>query len=420
LKEIVMHAVRWISKNAILRVVTFAVILLSAASVWASDPWADYVVEFNQTIGQHVGDEALSDSTAALGAPNYRGEYDSQTYAILSLGQGGHIVLGFDQPVIDDRLNPEGYDFIVFGNAMWHGGTFGYKWIEPAYIEIAQDVDGNKMYDSQIDGPFYLLLPPYKRPAELAPTQVTEFDTDPYNFFGDTGNTVTPLAGYADITPSLRLGDIDADNVVEVPNMDTAAFYTVPDRHADPDDTTTWAIDPGSGGGDAFDIKWAVEVDRYEDTTAFIAEGVWGSSSDQYYSPIVGTPIPKLDQYGQPVGANIDRFTFIRIVDAVPNDFQELWGDIDSEIDAVADVAPVDFALQITSNLDHSVTLSWDTVAAARHYDIYYSDQPGSTLTLCAENLDTATLTWIDTGDTSRPHPSSAPSRSYTISARRD
>ena len=413
-----MHAVRWVSRTAVLRVVACTAMLLCAATVFASDPWADYVVEFNQTIGQHVGVEYLSDAAAALGAPDYRGSYDSQAYAILSLGQGGHIVLGFDQPVIDDRLNPEGYDFIVFGNAMWHGGAFGYKWIEPAYVEIARDVNGDKIYDPQIDGPFYLLLPPYKRPAELLPTQVG----GNYNFFGDTGNTVTPLAGYADITPSLKLGDINADNVVEVPDMDTAAFYTVPDRHADPADTSTWTIDPGSGGGDAFDIKWAVEVDHYQDTTAFITAGVWGSTSDQYYSPIIGTPVPKLDQYGQPVPANIDRFSFIRIVDAVPDDFQGLWGDIDSEIDAVADVAPVDFGFQIVNNPDQTVTLSWNHVPAAQRYDIYCSDRPGTSFTLCAEIIDSASLslTWTDSGDTSRAHPALTPSRIYTISARRD
>jgi len=38
--------------------------------------------------------------------------------ALVSLGQGGHIILGFDEPVTDDPLNPEGFDFIVFGNAI--------------------------------------------------------------------------------------------------------------------------------------------------------------------------------------------------------------------------------------------------------------------------------------------------------------
>ena len=412
-----MRAAQVVSRQLyiILGAVSALMMLVCQASL--ANPWADYVVEFNQSIGQHVGNPQFSDPAQALGPPTGGGTNWQNNSSVVSLGQGGDIVLGFNEPVVDDPLNPEGYDFIIFGNAFWlSGDPYHNKYIEPAYVEIAQDIDQNGEYDPEVDGPFYLILPPSKAPSELVPTQIG----GGYNLTGDTGDTITPLAGYADISPTLVLGDIDVDNIEDIPGMDPADFYTVPDRHSDLVDTSTWEIDPGSCGGDAFDIKWAVEVDHYEDTTAFIAEGVWGSSSDQYYSPIIGTPIPKLDQYGQPVGANIDRFTFIRIVDAVPDDFQGLWGDIDSEIDAVADVTPVDFALRISSNLDQSITLSWDSIPAAQHYDIYYSDLPGSTIALCAEDLDTATLTWTDAGDTSRTHPSLTPSRIYTISVRRD
>jgi len=411
-----MRAARIVSRQVCVIMGACSALMILVAQVLAADPWADYVVEFNQTIGQHVGNPQFSDPQKSLGPPSGAGTSMQNNSSVVSLGQGGHIVLGFDQPVLDDSLNPEGYDFIVFGNAFWlSGDPHLNKFIEPAYVEIARDIDQNQQYQPEIDGPFYLLLPPSTAPTDLRPTQIG----GGYSSIGDTGDTITSLGGYADISPTLILGDLDGDNEDTIA-MDPVDFYTVPDRHSDPFDTSTWVIDPGSGGGDAFDIKWAVEVSHYQDTAAFIAASVWGSDTDQYYSPILGTPIPILDQYGQPVPANIDRFTFIRIVDAVPDDFQGLWGDIDSEIDAVADVAPADFELKVIRNPDRSITLSWNSVPAARVYDIFYTDDPVGPLLLCAEGLDTATLSWTDTGDTLRPHPSEVRSRFYTLSARRD
>ena len=60
--------------------------------------------------------------------------------------------------------------------------------------------------------------------------------------------------GYADLSPTLQLGDLDADNVVDDPNADPNDFYTRPD------DPLRVGITMGAGGGDAFDIGWAIDA----------------------------------------------------------------------------------------------------------------------------------------------------------------
>lgn len=47
----------------------------------------------------------------------YFDEQDEPVFELVSIGQGGRLVLKFDHPVVDDPKNPCGIDFIVFGNA---------------------------------------------------------------------------------------------------------------------------------------------------------------------------------------------------------------------------------------------------------------------------------------------------------------
>jgi hypothetical protein len=99
--------------------------------------------------------------------------------------------------------------------------------------------------------------------------------------------------GYADYTPTLLLGDLDADNVIDDPDITPEAFYTRPD------DPHRVGITPGAGGGDAFDIARAIDP-----------------------------------QTGQP--ANLPGFTFIRITNGV-HAVNGPFGEVSPEIDAVAD-----------------------------------------------------------------------------------
>ncbi len=52
---------------------------------------------------------------------------------IVTVGVGGHLILKFNHKVCDDRNNPYGYDFIVFGNSFFSAivGSSGYDYGDP-------------------------------------------------------------------------------------------------------------------------------------------------------------------------------------------------------------------------------------------------------------------------------------------------
>ena len=107
------------------------------------------------------------------------------------------------------------------------------------------------------------------------------------------------IFGYAEYSPTLVQGDLDGDDVVDDPALAPEDFYTVPDN------PLAVGITPGSGGGDAFDIAWAID-------------------------PATGSP------------AELRGFDFIRVTSAI-NAVDEFLGEKSAEIDAVADVSPDPF-----------------------------------------------------------------------------
>jgi len=108
--------------------------------------------------------------------------------------------------------------------------------------------------------------------------------------------SVEGVFGYADTSPTLVVGDLNADNVADDPTMTAEAFYTWPD------DPQTVGVSPRAGGGDAFDVRWAVD-------------------------PRTGD------------AANVPGFDFLRLTTAVDS-VSPLFGEKSGEIDAVADVRP--------------------------------------------------------------------------------
>jgi hypothetical protein len=258
-------------------------------------------------------------------------------------GFGGSITLGFDARVIDDPANPLGLDAIVFGNSIWAGGNPNRRFAECAVIEISRDTNGNGLADDA-----WFLVPGSHLASPPTPEQVytQRWDDD----FGDgefpppgptwvplgksgewtttgyrlpqspfasgvggivvnpngTGAEVEGVWGYADTSPTLVLGDTDADNVVDIPapGIDPWEFYTLPD------DPRVVGVGPGfgtpggrGGGGDAFDIAWAID-------------------------PVTGAP------------AGLDGFDFVRITSGVVR-FETLLGETSAEIGGVADVRPI-------------------------------------------------------------------------------
>lgn len=311
------------------RLVLAAVAL--ADGVVAETPFATRVIDYSPAPGQWVNDFRFNNPSAALGQPFPGGLPSPDEFSLVSLGGfGGSIILAFDHTIQDDLLNPFGMDAIVFGNAFWVSSNPNDHWAECATIEISLDVNGNGDADdrwylipgSHIPDPtgqflvvtwdddvaddtyppaFDTWIPPglsgmwtteaYELPGDLfGPPVVTNPSLDP---------GVEGIIGYAEYSPTLLLGDLDADNVVDDPTIPPEEFYTVPD------DPLEVGMTPGSGGGDAFDIAWAIH-------------------------PATGK------------SANLPGFDFIRITTAVNVVFGAL-GEKSPEIDAVADVAPDPF-----------------------------------------------------------------------------
>lgn len=112
-----------------------ATFVLAAFSVRApgQDPWADRVVSYDPG-STPVG--GFKDPQTALGSPErFTGEGvfpgvvsvfnpPFGTDELVSIGEGGHLTLGFDEPITNDASHPFGVDFLAFGN----GGFVDVKW----------------------------------------------------------------------------------------------------------------------------------------------------------------------------------------------------------------------------------------------------------------------------------------------------
>ncbi|MFH1746488.1 MAG: hypothetical protein ABIG44_05520 [Planctomycetota bacterium] len=321
--------------NAMQIAMTILTVLLGTTALPAQSPFATTVIDFTPAPGQFVNDNLYNDPAIALGRPYGGGFTDSGMSSLVSLGGfGGSITLGFDHTVLDDPANPFGLDAIVYGNAIWVGANPNRRWAECGHIEISQDVNSNSLADD----PWYLIpgshigqigmpadqleiqvwddniadptwppedeywIPPgnsgtwstsaFRLPPEVFETVIVENPNGP-------DATEEGIFGYADYTPTLKLGDLDGDNIVDDPDMLPEEFYPRPD------DPLAVGLTLTCGGGDAFDIAWAID-------------------------PITAEP------------ANLAGFDFIRITTAVnlvilmpPPPLNEL----STEIDAVVDVA---------------------------------------------------------------------------------
>ena len=321
-----------------------AVCVLAISMVTRADsPFAATVIDFSPAPGQFVNVSQYNDPNRALGAPVGGGTSNPDNSKLVSLGGfGGSLTLKFDYTVLDDAANPYCLDAIVFGNAHWVGSNSNRHWAECGYIEISRDTNSNGLSDD----PWYLIpgshiadppsqfemqtwddnigdptnppedenwIPPgysgvwntqaYRLPPEVFDVMVLE---NPNGLAA----TEEGIYGYVDYSPVLILGDLDADNDVDDPNSAPEDYYTVPD------DPFVVGITPGAGGGDAFDIAWAID-------------------------PNTGAP------------AELDGFDFIRITNGVHYVGVAL-NELSPEIGGVADVAP---GLMGDGDRDHDVDI---------------------------------------------------------------
>jgi hypothetical protein len=244
-------------------------------------------MSYDPAPGQFVNNPDFNDPARALGPPVSGGLFAADNTKVVTLGGwGGSIVLGFDQPVPNlppGPDNPQGLDFIIFGNAFAVGGNLNRRWAEAGVVEVSADANHNGLADDAwflIPGSHLLptaqrisvtysatnpALPPTNKAwvpsARAGTTWVVSGYALPAGLFAGpvvtnplgTAVETMGLFGYADFTPAVLLGDLDADNTIDDPTISPEDFYT---RPSDPAKSRPTA---GSGGGDGFDIAWAVD-----------------------------------------------------------------------------------------------------------------------------------------------------------------
>lgn len=254
------------------------------------DPWADEVIEYSPMSPV----SGFTDPLKALGPPQGGPVNQPNNGSVVSLGvPRARITLKFDTPVTDDPQNPFGLDCIVYSNAFWVGGNPQRKFQEPGIIEISADTNANGMADDE-----WFLIPGSRGlsyAAGLTPIisepDGDDNDSDPLIM---SGNVVNP--NFSDGNPNNNGDEFNWGYAEFTP---TVREYL--DNHVRPDNPLAVGMTARSGGGDAFDIGWAVD-----DTGAL---------------------------------AGITSFDFIRITTLVDRLMPGL-GNVSTEIDAVADVAP--------------------------------------------------------------------------------
>ncbi len=335
----------------------------SCAGSSVGSPFATRVVEYRPAPGQFVmsaSGEGIFYNVAskALGAPQGGGTLVAGNAKAVTLGGfGGSITLGFDHTIRDRACNPMGLDAIVFGNAVWVSGNPLRRWAEGGVIEISRDVNGNGVADDawfvvrgaslpQIPAAAWRVAswdsdpstptPPanvsWYPAAPVYPGWPASYSTSAYELPGVFAGLILenpPTApsgeeaywGYADVSPTLLLGDMSGANgdplrdnrltdPEDVPGMSPEQYYTWPD------DPRATGVSAGSGGGDAFDIAWAVD-------------------------PTTGAP------------AALDGFDFIRISTGVEM-VSGVFGERSVEVSGVAEVRSR-FAVEGDANRDGRV-----------------------------------------------------------------
>ncbi len=365
-----------------LRPATTLLILILTSTSTAGD-FADTLLAYTPAPGQFINNPLFNNPARALGPPVGAGLSAPDNSKLVSLGgPGGSITLRFSPPVTDDPCHPLGLDAIIFSNAFWIAANPNRKWTEAGVIEISRDSNSNGLPDDPwflIPGSHLPNSPPSSVPADTlqlflwdnsssTSTPPANLDWYPsqqfYPGFPPTFTSATfrlpslfdspilqnPLGldstlegvwGYADASPTLLLGDTDADDLIDNPALTPADFYTHPDN------PFAVGITPGSGGGDAFDIAWAVD-------------------------PLTGAP------------AELDRFDFIRITTS-PNAIAGALGEISTEIAAVARVRPDPdfFDLNHDSRADLEDLYNWHQSPADLDGDSLITTRDRLLLTRC-------------------------------------
>lgn len=115
-----------------------------------ANPFVSKIVEFLPAPGQFVNSGgSFDDASCIIGVGASSGNSSvPQASGLISLGGfGGYVIVGFDQPVMNDPRNPYGVDFSIGGNSF----IADYKgvWTEPGGVMVSRDDNGNGLPDDE-------------------------------------------------------------------------------------------------------------------------------------------------------------------------------------------------------------------------------------------------------------------------------
>jgi len=130
-----------------------ALLLVSVASTAQAGPFASQVVSYTpgNAVDVWTPGPYQTDGTQALGEPTRDTEFNSQvgvfypafgTDELVIIGAGGELTVRFDDPIVDDPLNPFGLDLLIFGNAFYARSQAELAesiFAEPGKVSVSQD-----------------------------------------------------------------------------------------------------------------------------------------------------------------------------------------------------------------------------------------------------------------------------------------
>lgn len=118
-----------------------------------------------------------------------------RAFEVVTIGQGGRLVLKFDHRVLDDPANPYGLDFLVFGNAKM-GNAGGAYWTNgpPADTLVSGGADDEEARISvSQDGLTWLRLTAWPTADAFAPTLGHRLEPAPGTGWGPAAEATRPI-----------------------------------------------------------------------------------------------------------------------------------------------------------------------------------------------------------------------------------
>lgn len=249
---------------ALLAILTFSMVNGNAQK------YITKVLEFTPAPGQFMN--------KAPGLPTSAESIIGKNNGLVSLGAfGGTIIFQFEEAVKNHPDNPYGVDFIIFGNAL-------RTWSEPGIVWVMKDENGNGLPDDtwyQLAGSEYhfsttkhsysvTYTNPNTEEAAMVPwadnqgntgfIQVNSFHNQPY-YPLPTNYPEIPQDSYT-LSGTLVAAEVDQSNPAMI-TIERKAFgyadnvprgkhpFNIPDN--------PYTSDIENGGGDGFDISWAVD-----------------------------------------------------------------------------------------------------------------------------------------------------------------